>query len=289
MTVRKVLPKLVAYAASGDAETSVRQLASIIGSARCCRLDEFTPDYFESHDYFIIGGAWDQGHVLADLSGFIAANLDSLKQKKVAFFTLGGTAAEAAPVRASLAAALPWDGIFASEHIPGGTHGVDAPALAAAALRIRARFREMRPPMQPDEVRRRVEDILGAETYIILSTGAGTELRGTTVGYKYRGGCVYALCEGAEKFANILLNPRVALTLYRMPDYDGLQATGSASVLYPGTEAYRETCELLGKDHARLTGLPFALNLLVVKLHKAEYYSAKMREAGYDSKQVCYF
>ena len=287
--MRKIFPKLVVYAAQDDAETSVRQFASIIGSARCCRLEDFTPDYFESHDYFIIGGTLEKGHVTADLSGFLARNLDRLKGKQVAFFALGGTAAETAPVLASLAAGLPTDGVFASEHVPGGEHGIDTPSLVAAALRIRARFREMRPLMQPEEVRRRVEDILNAEAYIILCTGAGTQLRATTLGYKYRNGCVYAFCEGAEKFANILLNPRVALALYRMPDYDGLQATGSASVLYPGTDAYREMCELLGKDHQRLTSLPFALNGLVVKLHKAEYYSAKMRQDGYDSKQTCYF
>lgn len=289
MTMKKVLPKLVLYAAEGDAETSIRQFASIIGSARCCRLADFTPDYLETHDYFIIGGSFEKGHVTADLSGFIAANLDWLKQRKVAFFALGGTAVDMAPVLASLAAGLPADGVFATEHIPGGEHGADEPALVAAAMRIRARFREMRPRLQPDEVRRRVEDILSAEAYLILCTGAGTELRATTIGYKYHDGCVYAMCEGAEKFANILLNPRVALALYRMPDYDGLQATGSASVLYPGTEAYRQMCELLGKDYGRLSALPFALNALVVKLHKAEYYSAKMRQDGYDSKQTCYF
>ena len=289
MTASKVLPKLVVYAADGAAETSVRQFASIIGSARCCRLADFTAEYFESHDFFIIGGTLEKGHVTADLAGFVSANLERLKEKRLAFFTFGGTAVETAPVLASLAAAIPADGVFAKEHIPGGEHGVDDPALAAAAMRIRARFRALRPPMQPEEIKRRVEDILGSEAYIILCTGAGTELRATTVGYKYLDGCVYAMCEGAEKFANILLNPRVALALYRMPDYDGLQATGSASVLYPGTEAYRQACELLGKDHARLTGLPFALNLLVVKLHKAEYYSAKMRAEGYDSKQTCYF
>jgi hypothetical protein len=289
MTTRKVFPKLVIYAAEGDAETSVRQLASIIGSARCCRLEDFTPDYYESHDYFIIGGSLEKGHVTADISAFVAANLDRLKTVKTAFFALGGTTDEAAPALASLAAGLPADGVFAKEHIPGGKHGVDAPALAAAALRMRAGFRGMRASLPPAEVRRRVEDILSDEAYIILCTGAGADLRATTVGYKYHDGCVYAMCEGAEKFANILLNPRVALALYRMPDYDGLQATGTASVLYPGTEAYREMCALLGKDHQRLTTLPFALNALVVKLHKAEYYSAKMRQDGYDSKQTCYF
>ena len=86
-----------------------------------------------------------------------------------------------------------------------------------------------------------------------------------------------------------MLDPRVALAFYRIPQKDGFQASGSATVVYPGTEAYRELCARLGRDHERLSSLPFALNGLVIRLHKAEYYSAAMREEGYDSKQVYYF
>ena len=86
MATKKVSPKLAVYVAEGDAETSVRQLASVIGSVRCCRLGNVTSDSWESYGYLIIGGALAEGSAAADLSGFVTSNLDRLQDKQLAFF-----------------------------------------------------------------------------------------------------------------------------------------------------------------------------------------------------------
>lgn len=287
MAVKAVSPRLVLYLTEGGGETAARQISLIIGSAHCRRLQDYDPAYQENYDYFVIGGGLVAGGA-ARLDDFISANRGWLVRKEVALFSLGDDDEAARAQLSELAAPLA-DSVLAIEPIPGGKNGVDITQLVAAALRIRAKFRERRKKMPAPEVRRLVEDILESEAYLILATGAEPNLRATTIGYHYRDGHVYAFCEGAEKFANILLNDRVALAFYRMPEKDGLQASGTATIVYPGTEAYRKMCDLLGRDHDRLMSLPFHLNGLDIKLHKVEYYRAKLREGGYDSKQVYYF
>lgn len=286
MAAKAVLPRLVLHLPDASSQTVARQMSLIIGSARCLRLQECTPTCREKYDYFVIGGALeDEG--TAKLAGFIRANQDWLSQKEVVLFGIGS---DEETIRVQLSElAVPLGGVLALEAIYAGRNGADVAQLVAAALRIRAKFREHRKKMPADEVRKLVEGILKSESYLILATGAGGSLRATTIGYTYRDGHVYAFCEGAEKFANILLNDRVALAFYRMPEKDGLQATGTATVVYPGTGEYRQMCVLLGRDHDRLISLPFHLNGLDIKLHKVEYYRASLREEGYESKQVYYF
>lgn len=287
MTTKTVFPRLVLYAADGDNELAVKKIALVLGSARCCRLEEYLPAYRESYDYFVIGGALGEENT-AKLGDFIGANQGWLSQKRVALFSLDGEETASTARLSELSTPLAGS-IVSTEHIPGGKNGVDIIQLVVAARRIRAKFGEYRKKMPPSEVRRRVENILKSEAYLILGTGSGASLRGTTIGYTYRDGHVYAFCEGAEKFANILLNEHVALAFYRMPEKDGLQATGTASVVCPGTGEYRQMCARLGRDYERLMSLPFHLNGLDIKLHRAEYYQAKLRQEGYESKQVCYF
>jgi hypothetical protein len=260
-------------------------MSFIIGSARCLPIEEYSPAGNES-GHFIIGGVLEAGGD-SKIAAFIAANKEWLSPKEVALFGIGG---DEDAVRARLSElAAPLGNVLAAEVIPAGKNGADVAQLVAAALRIRAKFRERRKKMPAAGVRQLIEDILKSEAYLVLATGGGANLRATTIGYTYRDGHVYAFCEGAEKFANILLDNRVALAFYRMPEKDGLQASGTATIVYPGTEAYRRMCNLLGRDHDRLVSLPFNLNGLDIKLHKAEYYRASLRDEGYESKQAHYF
>jgi len=284
---KRVSSKLVLYTADKYSEAAARQMSLIIGSAQCLPFKEYKPEYQNNYNYFVIGGRLDAKGA-REITKFINANCEWLKWKEVVLFGLGRdintTKTRLTELERSLANSL-----LAIEHVSCGENGVDTAELVSVALRIRANFHERRKKMSATEVKKLVEDLFQSEAYLILATGAGPNIRATTIGYSYRDGHVYAFCEGAEKFANILLNDRVALAFYRMPEKDGLQASGTATIVYPGTRAYRDMCALLGQDHDRLMSLPFHLNGLDIKLHKVEYYRANLREQGYESKQVYYF
>jgi len=286
MEARKVLARLILYLPEDSGEAVARRMALIIGSARCLPLQEFTSSLKDKYDYCVIGGSL-AGERYAKIADFIQANKDWLAQKEVALFGLGDDEAVTRDRLSKLESLLA--GRVATEAIPARGNEVDIKILTDAALRIRSRFRESRKKMPAAEVRRLVEDIFKGEAFLILATGSGISLRATTIGYTYRDGHVYAFCEGAEKFANILLNNRVAMAFYRMPEKDGLQATGTAAIVYPGTPDYRQMCTLLGRDYDRLMSLPFGLNGLDILLDKVEYYNADLRHEGYESKQTYHF
>jgi hypothetical protein len=277
----------VLYPTDNVSEAAARQISLIIGSARCLPFSEYKPEYQDAYEYIVIGGSLGTTGT-NEIARFINTNCQWLAWKEVALFSLGGDFKTAGEQLSEIARPLVTN-VLAIEHIPGGENGFDTADLVPVALHIRAKFRERRKKMPPEEVKKMIEDLLKSEPYLVLATGCGANIRATTIGYSYQSGHVYAFCEGAEKFANLLLNNRVALAFYRMPEKDGLQASGTATIVYPGTVAYREMCALLGKDHGRLVSLPFNLNGLDIKLHKVEYYRADLRGQGYESKQVHYF
>lgn len=287
MSIKTVSSRLILYLPENNGEIVARQISLIIGSARCQSFQQYDSSLQGKYGASIIGGVLS-GEGYTKIAAFIQANRDWLQPNEVALFGLGDDKATTL-TRLSQLASLLGDGVLAVEAIYANENGADMTQLVNAALRIRVKIRERRKKLPAAEVRRLVEAILASEPFLILATGNGKNLRATTIGYTYRNGHVYAFCEGAEKFANILLNNRVALAFYRLPEKDGLQATGTAEIVYPGTGEYRAMCDLLGRDYDRLMSLPFGLNGLDIRLDKTEYYNAELRGGGYESKQEYYF
>jgi len=272
---------------SDTTRTAVRQMSLVLGPCKCYSLSDFKKELVEKYEYLIIGGDGVEPS-LTKLNSFISANKDWLSTKLTAFFIIGGDATSAWAALETLNHGL--NGIASHlEVIPGGANGVEPALLVESAMRLRAVKSRNLKVMTHDELKKRIEDILKSELYLILGTGAGTRVRGTTIGYTYQDGKVYAFCEGSEKFANLLLNPNVSLALYTMPEKAGLQISGTAVICYPGAPEYAEMCRLLRRDHQRYLNLPFQLNGIIITLHKAEYYLAKLKDQGYDTKQVYYF
>jgi hypothetical protein len=279
---------LILYETTTDnARTAIRQMSLILGPCKCCSLSEFRQESAESYSYVIIGGE-DGEPCLTRLNAFIGARKNWISTRSTAIFLISGEPVSARSAIETMNRSL---GGLAThlEIIPGAANGVEISQVVDSAMRLRmARARTAR-TMPPEEVKRRVENVLKSELYLVLCTGSGTRVRGTTIGYTYLDGKVYAFCEGSEKFANILLNPSVSLANYTLPEKEGIQITGTASICYPGTPEYAEMCRLLKRDHQRYLNLPFHLNGIIIKLHKAEYYLGSLKDRGYDTKQVYYF
>jgi len=267
--------------------TAIRQMSLILGPCKWNSLSDCKKETVDKYDYIIIGGDSVEP-CLIRLNSFVTANKSWLSTKLAAFFVVGDDTASAGAALETWNHSL--DGHASHlEVIPGGANGVEPALLVESAMRLRAVKSRNIKTMPRAELKKRIEDILKSELYLILCTGAGTRVRGTTIGYTYHDGRVYAFCEGSEKYANLLLNPSVSLALYTMPEKAGLQISGTAVICYPGTPEYADMCRQLKRDHQRYLNLPFHLNGIIITLHKAEYYLARLRDQGYETKQVFYF
>lgn len=272
----------------GPVLVAVRQMSLILGPCKICPASDFKPGMNEGYGFFVLAGQPASFQAGGPLSEFISSNRTWLARSHAALVGIGTEIPVTDGVLREAGAAL--GGIdLLIEPLGMGANGADLGELVNCALRIRAARLKYMKAMPRDEIRKRIETVLSSELYLILCTASGASVRGTTIGYTYKDGFVYAFCEGSEKYANLLRNPEISLALYTMPEKVGLQISGSATIAYPGTDEYRDMCQLLKRDHKRYMGLPFQLVGIIIKLHKAEYYLARLKDEGYYTKQVYYF
>ena len=142
----------------------------------------------------------------------------------------------------------------------------------------------------PEEiVRDLLETFLYKNNICTLCTGKEGSVRGTPMEYFYDEGYIYMLTEGGEKYANILLNPNVSICIYNhhggMDMIQGAQISGIASIIQVNCKEYNEILRSRGLKPDKLLAFPSYLNMLKIKLNKAEYLCYKFIEMGYDRKQ----
>jgi hypothetical protein len=273
---------LIIFETSRDANlAAIRKMALILGPAKSCGPLTFKTEMAEAYDVFVLGGDLNEKGLPLGLAGFLTANRAWLRKKPVQLFGLTPDPARDRHVLEKEAGEI---GGVRCCLVASGESGPALPDLVEAALEMRAAKNLYAKTMPREELKKRVEAILASEPYLVLCTGAGARVRGTTIGYRYLDGTVYAFCEGSEKYANLLLNPNVSLAVWTLPEKEGLQVSGVAEIVYPGTEAYRQYCLKLGRDPVRYNNLAFQLNLVVIRLQKAEYYLAALKDEGYEGK-----
>jgi len=175
----------------------------------------------------------------------------------------------------------------------GAMDAYSAEATAEAALAIKAVRDSFASSLPPDELRRHIDEFLGRHATCTLCTGAGGHVRATPVEYAYADGAVYLLSEGGEKFAHLLINPHVSVAVYEpyegMDKLAGLQLLGVAEIVPEDSPERARALALRGLDDVRLAALPFALNLIRVRVERAEFLWSHFRELGYDVRQVYHF
>ena len=260
----------------------------VLGAGRHFRTAEFSADLRDNYTFYGIGGTVSDGQFDAGITKFVREHAAWLGQKRVALFGLGapGSVSENAfaPLQEILGAA-----VRGTETIAVTPQTTDLAALAAAGLRLKAIRDGGDVLLPPAEMKKHVEDFLGGHKYCILCTGAGDRVRGTAVTYTYHRGHIYIVCEGAAKFANLLLNENVCIALHapynRGQRHAGIQVSGKVAILDPASDAYRRMIEIKGSDYRRLTTLPWIVWGLDVTLQKAEFWWSEWKNQGVSPKQ----
>lgn len=271
---------------------AILKLMMIIGAGRFFKSAEFSPDLRDTYDFYFIGGPVRDNAIDIRITEFMSAHRGWLSTKRVALFAFCPPGARAERSLQSLAKKL-GTAVIAKETITVAPEQLDLTELAAIGLRIKALKDDGYVKLPPKEVRAHVETFLNSHKYCTLCTAYGDRVRGTTVTYTYHDGHMYIVCEGATKFANLILNNNVCIALYAPYKGGGLpagiQLTGTVTILDPTSNEYRRMMEIKGSDYQRLTSLPWILWGLDVKIAKAEFWWSPWSEMGVGPKQEYYF
>jgi hypothetical protein len=299
----------------GHTDMAAKSLALVLGPARSCTPETFQDEY-RSFDWFIIGGPVYAETLDPTLLEFVGRHVAWLREKRIAIFCTCLMTAHGdeylEPLRALLGEAVVW------ARPVGGSIAInrlleedlvaletfcdqvglplqdmtrfDAELLMRQALEIKALRDAGGDRLPADALKARLEAFLEAHNTCTLSTGFGERVRGTPIEYLYADGSLYMFSEGGEKFANILLNRRVSVSVYDayagMDKLAGVQMSGDASVVSWGSSEYRQVAELKRLDYQRLAALPMALNLLRVRLRRAEFVWSPFAALGADVRQI---
>jgi len=273
---------LIIYESENETtEKMVKYLSLIMGPAKVCRVEEFSETY-KYFDLYIIGSPIYENKLDGKILKFTEDNIGWLKEKKVALFC------DCLEKDAEGKYLKPLNQILKDKVIYSKAISDEKEIIKFALLlkEISIRFKKKVPE---ETVKGLLETFLHSHNTCTLCTANEGNVRGTAIEYFYKKGHVYMLTEGGEKFANILLNPNVSICIYsyhkNMSKLNGIQANGYASLVDMNSKEYSEIVGRRGIRSEQLNVFPAYLNLLKVKLNKAEYYSYKFSDMGYEARQ----
>jgi uncharacterized protein YhbP (UPF0306 family) len=142
------------------------------------------------------------------------------------------------------------------------------------------------------ELRREVEEFLKEHNTCTLATSSQDRVRATPLEYNYDQGHLYILSEGGMKFANLLSNSQVSVSIYEdytaMDNLLGMQITGQA-IMVEGQGEYQQAIEMKGLNMDYIRSLPVDLKLIRVDLEKVEFLNSQFEKKGYSARQVLKF
>ncbi|HEY5000991.1 MAG TPA: flavodoxin domain-containing protein [Candidatus Cryosericum sp.] len=290
-------------------------LARILGPARASPIDKFAPSACAC-EFVVIGtpifGEVPDPHV----TRFVEENQDWLAQHKVALFTSSLDSDENGRYRASLSrligpslvsgtslggrldmasldaadrAAMDAFALATGSSV-NNADTLDWSAVAAWGLKLRDIRDALGCHLDDGSLRSEIDRFLCSHNTCALATTGDAGTRATPIEYVYAGDCLYFLSEGGAKFANLLLNPHVSVCIFdpyhTMADVGGLQLAGTARLVDPLDKA---ADRVLGAQHLtreKLGQLPFDLNIIEVRLERAELLLSALAKHGVDSRQI---
>jgi hypothetical protein len=266
---------------------SVRQLSLILAPSRYYRISDFSAELSDENDVFLIGGAAGKDDIDPRISEFVSEHSAWLKGRQVALFSSGPAATARQPLEVML------DGVFASESIDGENGQPDIQRTIDYALRLRAMAERTKSLVAADELLTQIEEVIASERYCTLCTGFGEDVRGSVISQVYRDGTFYFFCEGSLKYATLLLNDNVCVTIVKehrgQPHPAALQLFGQARIIYPDSDEYREFTLTRGSNYDRIIQGRILLNGIKMDIQSATMYWSHWRELGYHPRQSYVF
>ncbi len=308
---------LVVYASKyGSTEDAARMMGLVLGPAQVVRADAFT-DKYRDFDFVVLitpvyagklymesfmeeNEAWLSGKPLAlvcvaldEKDGLRA--LDGWKQRF----------GEAVQLSAWLGGRLDLDSVDQDDRSAleafarmigyqlQNRDAFDPEKIIALALQIKEIRDRSQIEMPETEIRQAVEEFLQSHNTCALCTSRPGYVRSTPIEYFYKDACLYMFSEGGEKFANLLLSPRVSVSVYDSYEgFDklgGLQLTGEADLIRNDHPDYEQILVSRGFSAEKFSRLPVQMNIIRIRLEKAEFLWSGFQKRGYAVWQSCSF
>ncbi len=297
----------------GTTEKTAKYLSLILGPARYTRTSAL-PDYYKDFDFIVIGSPIYNGKIHPKITSFINENLDWIKKKKIALFTISLSLKDGNENLIGLEKCL--DHVLVKKALGGklklnnlknnDTQSLNEFSAQSGfkledmdiynledvirfALEIKSIKEDLIPKVPQKELEVMVREFLKEHNTCTLSTSYNQRVRSTPIEYNYFNGNIYLLSEGGEKFANILLNNKVSIAVYEdytsMNNLAGMQITGIAS-LVENKEEYMDIIKMKGLNPDFIDKLPVHMNLIKIEIEKIEFLYSKFQKMGYGPKQI---
>lgn len=272
----------------GFTETVVKNLTFILGPAQFCKSEDFRPEYMD-FDFFIIGVPVYGQNVNAEVAQFITDNASWLKEKKIALFC---TCPVDVPGRQQL---KPFETLLGESvvNVAEINNHCNLEKVVDYALKVKELQEELNKKMPVSVLKPYIDDFLRIHNTCTLTTGHLNRLRSTPMEYTYKDGYMYFITEGGKKYANLLLNNHVAIASYdnlvNWSSLAGIQLSGVAQMVDYGSEKYTEIIRLKKLNLEKTLAMPIRMNVIQVKLLRAEYLNAQFTQLGYAVRQFFTF
>jgi menaquinone-dependent protoporphyrinogen IX oxidase/uncharacterized protein YhbP (UPF0306 family) len=165
--------------------------------------------------------------------------------------------------------------------------------IVSFGMEIKATRDSLLQMMAEDELMPLVEAFLASHKTCTLATAFKRQVRATPLEYTYQNGNLYMISEGGVKFANLIQNDSVSVAIndeYRsMESLAGMQISGFAEMLDPGSKEYADVLRLKGISQERISSLGIAMNMIKVKIKKIEFLNARLKAKGQQITQILTF
>lgn len=315
-----MLKTLVMYESKyGTTEEAAKIIALITGPAKLIRVDEFCEEY-KKYDFFIIGShvhgesmdekiikfAVDNRHWLQDKRTALFCTCLSISRENVYFKELKELLGEKCVLKVkALGGRIRLKSIDRDDYntlmLLSEKTGVpfndadffNLKEVVEFALDVKRIRDGLIVSMPISKLKFFVEEFLSCHNTCTLCTSFEGLIRGTPIEYTYRDGYMYFLSKGGEKFANLLMNNDVSISVYdnyeNMVKLAGMQLSGKAAIVEHGSREYKRIAEMKGLNIEEILQLPMAMNIIKVKLIKAEFLYSKFKTMGFDTKQIYEF
>lgn len=291
----------------------------ILGSANIINVKEFNEEH-KKYDFFILGSPIYSESFEENIIRFVVENRDFLIKKKIVLFCTCLNKSNNIDYFKEIKSILGSECIIKTKALGGKLNlnelskedydilnsfsketGItlkdadtfDLKELIEFALDVKKYKDSLIPSAPASKIKFLLEEFLNCHNTCTLSTACDGRVRGTPIEYIYKDGHIYFFSEGGEKFANILLNENVSISIYddyeNMTKLAGVQISGKASIVKYGEKEYCKIAQMKGFKVEQLLQLPIKMNIIKVKLERAEFLYSKFKTMGYDTKQIYEF
>lgn len=302
----------------GSTQEIAEKMALVLGPAMLIRPEEFAKEH-ENYDMYVIMSPIYSESISEKILKFIIDNRHWLITKKIALIctSLMGKRGESYLniIEEILKGAVVYKAALGGRLNVSSLDGSDLEALRSFSEKVNFPLKDYNMISVADiinasmEVKRlrdsfiscipenklkfHVEEFLNCHNTCTLSTFGNDSIRSTPIEYNYKDGYMYFITEGGEKYANLLVNRKVSISVYEpfesMVKLAGMQLSGEAELLDFGGREYKDALSIKGISIENVLTLPMRLNVFRVKLNRAEFLYSKFKTLGYEARQIYKF